>query len=119
MSALRSRAQALLEDDPYVQSQGIELIYIDEMSSVLEMTITADQRSFLRAAHGGCLFFSSRYCFRFNFELQRDSVRRDRYSHGIHSRLSGGRSHSRRGARKFLDRGEPQYIAWISSEMGM
>ena len=56
MSALRSRAQALLEDDPYVQSQGIELVYIDEMSSVLEMTITADQRSFLRAAHGGCLF---------------------------------------------------------------
>ncbi len=56
MSALRARAQALLEDDPYVQSHGIELICIDDTSSVLEMTITGDQRSFLRAAHGGCLF---------------------------------------------------------------
>jgi len=56
MSALHARAQALLEDDPYVQSQGIELICIDETSSVLEMMITADQRSFLQAAHGGCLF---------------------------------------------------------------
>ena len=52
MSALRARAQALLEDDPYVQSQGIELICIDETSSVLEMMITSDQRSFLQAAHG-------------------------------------------------------------------
>ncbi len=56
MSKLRARAQALLEDDPYVQSQGIELICIDETSSVLEMTVTTDQCSFLQAAHGGCLF---------------------------------------------------------------
>ena len=56
MRALLARAQALLEDDPYVQSHGIELISIDETSSVLEMTITEDQRSFLKAAHGGCLF---------------------------------------------------------------
>ena len=56
MSVLRARAQALLEDDPYVQSHGIELISIDETSSVLEMTVREHQRSFLKAAHGGCLF---------------------------------------------------------------
>ena len=56
MRALRARAQALLKNDPYVQSHGIELICINETSSVLEMTVTEDQQSFLKAAHGGCLF---------------------------------------------------------------
>ena len=56
MSDLFATAQGLLRDDPYVQSQGIELIAIDDSTTVLEMTITADQRSFLNAAHGGCQF---------------------------------------------------------------
>ena len=45
-----------LRDDPYVSSQGIELIAIDEKMATLEMTITKDQRSFLGRAHGGSLF---------------------------------------------------------------
>jgi len=56
MTDIFEKAWGLLKDDPYVQSQGIELVAIDAAHTVLEMTVRADQRSFLRAAHGGCLF---------------------------------------------------------------
>lgn len=56
MSELTAIASALLADDPYVRAQGIELISADPEGVVLEMTVSPSQESFLKAAHGGCLF---------------------------------------------------------------
>ena len=56
MSELTALASALLADDPYVRAQGISLISADPEEVVLEMTIDPFQTSFLKAAHGGCLF---------------------------------------------------------------
>ena len=56
MNNLFETAARYLRDDPYANTQGIELIDIGEKTATLEMTITRDQRSFLGGAHGGCLF---------------------------------------------------------------
>ena len=49
-------AAALIANDPFVRSLGIELKEVNDCGVVLEMTVANSHRNFLGGAHGGLIF---------------------------------------------------------------